>query len=89
MSRALEEARAEKERREALQADLAALREKYSALKRRFVDAGRKVSPACNSRAEAVDNDNDALPLPAEHMRSFTNEKCATGPAYCTAQQYR
>lgn len=33
----------EKEAREALQAELAALREKYSALKRRFVDAGKKV----------------------------------------------
>ncbi|CAM9982948.1 unnamed protein product [Ectocarpus sp. 13 AM-2016] len=53
MSRALEEARAEKERREALQADLTALREKYSALKRRFVDAGRKV--------EAVRGERDAL----------------------------
>lgn len=43
VDKALEESRAEKERREALEADLATLREKYSALKRRFVDAGRKV----------------------------------------------
>lgn len=69
MSRALEEARAEKERREALRGDLLALREKYSALKRRFVDAGRKVSAAgscrqgqaCNSREEPVEN--GALPI--------------------------
>lgn len=43
MANALEEARAEKETREALQTELAALRERYSALKRRFVDAGKKV----------------------------------------------
>lgn len=43
MATALEESRAEKHNREALQADLAVLREKYSALKRRFVDAGKKV----------------------------------------------
>lgn len=44
MAAALEELQAERERRGALQADLTVLREKYSALKRRFVDAGRKVS---------------------------------------------
>lgn len=43
MAQALEESRAEKEARDALQTELAALREKYSALKRRFVDAGKKV----------------------------------------------
>lgn len=43
IAKALEELRLEKEAREALQAELAALREKYSALKRRFVDAGKKV----------------------------------------------
>lgn len=43
MANALEESLAEKETREALQAELATLREKYSALKRRFVDAGKKV----------------------------------------------
>ncbi|CAM9157154.1 unnamed protein product [Hapterophycus canaliculatus] len=53
LDRAVDESRVEKERREALQADLAALREKYSALKRRFVDAGRKV--------EAVRVERDAL----------------------------
>lgn len=40
---AIEETRTEREAREALQAELAALREKYSVLKRRFVDAGKKV----------------------------------------------
>lgn len=44
---AIEETRTEKEAREALQAELATLREKYSALKRRFVDAGKKVREAC------------------------------------------
>ncbi|CAN0293993.1 unnamed protein product [Pylaiella littoralis] len=53
MATALEESRAEKHNREALQADLAVLREKYSALKRRFVDAGKKV--------EAVRAERDAL----------------------------
>lgn len=43
MAAALEELQTEKERGGTLQADLTALREKYSALKRRFVDAGRKV----------------------------------------------
>lgn len=43
MATASEESRVETETREALQTELAALREKYSALKRRFVDAGKKV----------------------------------------------
>ena len=43
MAKALEESQIEKDARKALQTELAALREKYSALKRRFVDAGKKV----------------------------------------------
>lgn len=43
MAKALGESRVEEEAREVLQTELAALREKYSALKRRFVDAGKKV----------------------------------------------
>lgn len=41
--KALEESQSERARVEALQGDLANLREKYSTLKRRYVDAGRKV----------------------------------------------
>lgn len=42
--KALEESLAERARVEGMQGDLANLREKYSTLKRRYVDAGRKVS---------------------------------------------
>lgn len=41
--KALEESLAERARVEAMQGDLATLRDKYSTLKRRYVDAGRKV----------------------------------------------
>lgn len=41
--KALEESLAERARVEAMQGDLANLREKYSTLKRRYLDAGRKV----------------------------------------------
>lgn len=43
-NKALEESLGERARVEAMQGDLANLREKYSTLKRRYVDAGRKVS---------------------------------------------
>lgn len=43
MEGALEKSRAERVRVETAQADLASLREKFSTLKRRYVDAGRKV----------------------------------------------
>lgn len=50
--RALEESRTERARTEAIKVDLTTLRDKYSALKRRYADAGRKVR---SSGVSAID----------------------------------